>query len=857
LNDSEIHYLISLSDALRDLLGDDDDTAADNATIHSNSIEIGNLTNQASSTQKSLKSTQEERKTLEETVAAQASQLSALQSQLATATAAYETEKKLVQTLQERMTAQNTEIQTTREALIRMESDVSGARLERAEIEGTVLRDKEEIRELQRKMKEATAAMETLKADAEKAKKDARQQKGLLAIAKKQLTTSEADKEKALKELEEVRLELEQIQKDIEETEAKAHINNQEAEHTRSEIIAARLMSPPPAEIAAKVQIPDTPDLSSPATVTSPAASIISNKSTNPFDKLNKAASISSSPKSGSPFQPLAALPVASPEPAAPAALAASHPDDPFGFGDSQEATVPPPRTNGAEKSLFDTEFGDLSVTPVQADTKKEDDSDNDSVSTAEDKFPDLDAPPKTMPGGLDTPKTMPGALSASPSLQPKQNDEFAPIKELEPEESDSSDDEDAYHTAADSAKDVFSETSVKASTDTTTNITNGNASNGTAQPTFSAFDDAFADPASPPVSPAPVVVAAPVAAQDPAFVPMPVSVAQTPTLERSASISSSSHSTSLPWATPATPETKTAPTIETVLNNNSAAPLSAPAPAPVAIPVGVSAFDETMGLVPASKAPSTDVQFKSNFDDAFDFGSAFSSEAPITFPVASPAQPTAASASSFPPVSNGFTASFPTPSFPTPNTAQSFPNFPATAQPSGAFPTPNTAQSFPVTAQSSSASSTFPKIPLPSTGSTFSFDDAFGGNVATPKANQTTTNGTSAFDDVFNTAPTPTTATTIKAPVPGSPVTPGTARTTDTTATMSTTDSLRTSSPRPSSPPLSPNRTISSNRSSTPPPRASSPATTLGSMNRRKSMSSKAQPEEKKSKITVCLRTF
>src|ERR1700722_1700672 len=107
--------------------------------------------------------------------------------------------------LRGRQATQSAEIEKTREELIRAESDLSAVRVEKAEVEGVLLREKEEARDLHRRMIEVGQEIETLKAELDRAKKDVKQQKGLLAIGRKQLGIKEAEKAKTLHEVEETR----------------------------------------------------------------------------------------------------------------------------------------------------------------------------------------------------------------------------------------------------------------------------------------------------------------------------------------------------------------------------------------------------------------------------------------------------------------------------------------------------------------------------------------------------------------------------------------------------------------------------------------------------------------------------
>ncbi|KAG6879045.1 hypothetical protein C0992_005670 [Termitomyces sp. T32_za158] len=206
----------SNSTSHRDLLSDDDDPSS---PLQDQSVEIGNTQNQLHSTNRALDTLKSERTQSDERLASQKSQLESLQAQLAAAKASYESETKTLATIRERYSTQTADIQKLREELIRAESDLSAIRVEKAEVEHVYLRDKEDTRDLQRKMTEASQVIEATKVEVEKAKKEAKQQKGLLAIAKKQLSAKEAEKAKADKELEEAVAEVMAITKERTDTE--------------------------------------------------------------------------------------------------------------------------------------------------------------------------------------------------------------------------------------------------------------------------------------------------------------------------------------------------------------------------------------------------------------------------------------------------------------------------------------------------------------------------------------------------------------------------------------------------------------------------------------------------------------
>ncbi|GLB35163.1 putative eps15 homology domain containing protein [Lyophyllum shimeji] len=556
-----------------DLLGDDEDVGHTSPPLHDQSAEIGNTQNQLNSTNRALDTLKNERAQVEDSLANQTSQLNALQTQLASAKASYETETKLLATFRERYSTQTTELQKAREELIRAESDLSAVRVEKAEIEGAFLRDKEEVRELHRKMVEVGQLVEATKAEVEKAKKDAKQQKGLLAIAKKQLSSKEAEKAKVEKELEEASAEVAAITK--ERTDAESELAARSGTH-----VPARADS---VTFAAAQPLPASPDPSSPS-------SIATGKSNNPFDKLTKS---TGTPRSQSPFLPFAGTSLPSPGVNdAPAADGANRAPsfDPFGFSDAFGTEEPPSDTSKAldtTNAIFTTPApGDIVVpdahsvlspgteggsehfvTPPTTATMQPPETSspappNHDTSPAA-KFPALDDAASKFPDlGVESSNE---TVSSVPRAETeRETDLGSSLKELEVDDSDS-DSEDEVPLADLAAK---TRTPQEESAVAPTQVA----------PTESgapSFDDVFG--------------------------------ITSPTVAASAPIQFSSATADKPVAS--TPD---------------AAKSDTPAVA------GVSAFDEAMGTIPSSSSQQAQAfTFESVFEDNFDFDSATSNPFP------------------------------------------------------------------------------------------------------------------------------------------------------------------------------------------------------------------------------------
>ncbi|KIL69557.1 hypothetical protein M378DRAFT_183991 [Amanita muscaria Koide BX008] len=256
------------------LLGDDDSDERATSPLEDKSAEIGNAQNQLNSTNRSLEAAKTERGTVEQLLADQSVQLGALQTQISFAKAAYDAETKLLANLKERQTNQLTEIQKLREELIHAESDLSAIRVEKAEMEGSFLRDKEDARDLHRKMLQVSQEADRLRQELERVKKEAKQQKGLLAIAKKQLTTKEAERAKVEKELREAVDELTSITAERETIESE-----QTWAVATPPVVASpeRGLSPDSVTFAAQHPLPSTPEIQGGGV----------GRSNNPFGKFN------------------------------------------------------------------------------------------------------------------------------------------------------------------------------------------------------------------------------------------------------------------------------------------------------------------------------------------------------------------------------------------------------------------------------------------------------------------------------------------------------------------------------------------------------------------------------------------
>lgn len=562
------------SSASRDFLSDDEPSAPA-PLLEDKSAEIGNLHNQLNSTNRSLDTVKNERADIEQRLAEQAAELSNLQTQLTAARTAYETETNLLVTLRERYANQNADISKARHELITAESDVSALRLEKNDVQNVLLRDKEEVRELQKKMAAAGAEIETIKAEIEKAKKDAKQQKGLSAIARKQLAAREAEKAKVESERGEAEAELIEAIKEKDEAEAESSgeagaITSNEGPPPEHDI--TKPASPDILAAAIAQPLPDTPGGS---IFSPPSPRSSSMKGTNPFERFTTA-----SPPPQTPFMSFSS----STEPPPSTQLngdnsAELNLDDPFGIGGSGHSRVeePQPMSGSTETSITRDRAAspyspgeDLFVTPpVTASTFHE------FPKGAEHTFTPLDAAMSKFP-------SIPGAFSDGP-------DSAASAKEAGIDQ-DTSDDEDGPEEAFAAPKQPVQEAPPPAP-----KVASKKSSTG------SSFDVIFGDNSETSAS--------------------MVSVPSTVTPNQTGNDTSKS---------PFQPALST--------GTNPLSPFSAsdkPAEKPNGTIAGRNAFDEAMGVIPSSQPPSNvSLGFESAFDDDFDFAAAKADTNAPLFPV-------------------------------------------------------------------------------------------------------------------------------------------------------------------------------------------------------------------------------
>lgn len=168
------------------------------------SADIGNAKNSLDSTTRAVQGLEAEKAQLEGKESKAAAELMEIELRLSSVRAQHDNETRIVEDLKRRTREQTETLNKLRSELIANESELSALRAEKDETEQALLRDKEEVRTMGKRMKEVQEETEKLRGALEKMKKEARQQRGMVAIARKQVQTVEAGRDAVQKEMDEV-----------------------------------------------------------------------------------------------------------------------------------------------------------------------------------------------------------------------------------------------------------------------------------------------------------------------------------------------------------------------------------------------------------------------------------------------------------------------------------------------------------------------------------------------------------------------------------------------------------------------------------------------------------------------------
>lgn len=182
-----------------DLLGDND--AEETKNITEDTTELANMSNQLGNLRNQMQEVQTKKSTNERDLNASATQKRELEQRLAQFRAQYEQEVRTVKSLEEQLANSRNETKKLQQEFAMIEGTYQDLQNQNQQVAQALSTDQQENASLKQRISEMNAEIAQLKPQLDKMRSDARQQKGMVAINKKQLATNEGEREKIQTEM--------------------------------------------------------------------------------------------------------------------------------------------------------------------------------------------------------------------------------------------------------------------------------------------------------------------------------------------------------------------------------------------------------------------------------------------------------------------------------------------------------------------------------------------------------------------------------------------------------------------------------------------------------------------------------
>ncbi|PNY26975.1 calcium-binding protein [Tolypocladium capitatum] len=183
-----------------DLLEDHDPEASRNIT--GETTELANLSNQIGSLSKQMQDVQTKRTTTQNELNQTNSQKQNFEQRLAQLRTLYETEAETTRALEEQLRKSRSETQKLQSECMTLDGTYRDVQAQHQQVLASLQADQQENGNLRERIRVVNGEIAQLKPQIEKLKSEARQQKGLAAINKKQLATTEGERDKLKTEAE-------------------------------------------------------------------------------------------------------------------------------------------------------------------------------------------------------------------------------------------------------------------------------------------------------------------------------------------------------------------------------------------------------------------------------------------------------------------------------------------------------------------------------------------------------------------------------------------------------------------------------------------------------------------------------
>lgn len=202
-----------------DLLGDNDPEISKKLTQET--ADLANLSNQVSNLTSQMQQVKAKRLSTEQDLSKAQSQKREFEVRLSQLRSAYEEENVVVKALGERLSVSKSELRVLEQDLTHADSTLQDLQSQHKELTAALDADRRGNVAIKERIRQSNIDVNLLRPQLEKLKSDARQQKGLVAISKKQLATNEIERERIKREIEDSSKELNDATREAEETTCK------------------------------------------------------------------------------------------------------------------------------------------------------------------------------------------------------------------------------------------------------------------------------------------------------------------------------------------------------------------------------------------------------------------------------------------------------------------------------------------------------------------------------------------------------------------------------------------------------------------------------------------------------------
>ena len=189
-------HLQQASTADDDLLGDSEAQGEESSKMNNDTMELANMSSQIGNLRNQMESTQQKKQATQGELSATERQKKDLEQRLQAFRAQYETEVRTVKELETQLAASKESTKKLGQECAMLEGTYQDLSTQHATVAQALQADQQENANLKQRISQINAEVARLKPELEKMRMDARQQKGLVSINKKQLATNEGERDR-------------------------------------------------------------------------------------------------------------------------------------------------------------------------------------------------------------------------------------------------------------------------------------------------------------------------------------------------------------------------------------------------------------------------------------------------------------------------------------------------------------------------------------------------------------------------------------------------------------------------------------------------------------------------------------